>query len=118
VTAAVAGNDLSLLRDLVAWWREDRLRAAFRAPADLSGVLDQIGDRRARGGDVLQAEVRGDSVPEMHAAALAKAAELWGPAAQFEVRSTDTVFTTDRPGYPAFRAYVYVRCVNYAEVAK
>lgn len=116
MTAAVTGNDLSLLRSLVACWQEDRLRAAFRAASDLAGVLDQIGERRARGGDVLQADVRGDSVPEMHAAALAKAAELWGAAAQLEVKSTDTVFTTDRPGYPAFRACVYVRCLNYAEM--
>ncbi len=84
---------------------------------DLADVLDGIIARRPRGGDVLQVMARGNSVPEIHADALAKAPELWGPAARLEVQSTDTVITTDRPGYPAFRAYVYVRCLNYAEIS-
>jgi hypothetical protein len=116
VTAVIADSDLGRLCALSRQWHRN-LFGLGRA-RDLAAVLEGIIARRAAGGDVLQAMARGNSVPEIHADALAKALELWGPAARLEVESTDEVLATDRPGYPAFRAYVRVRCLNYAEVSK
>ncbi len=115
MSAVLSGSDLGRLCALARQWQGNPL--GLGRARDLAAVLDEIIARRPKGGDVLQVMACGNSVPEIHADALAKAAELWGPAAQPEVKSTDTVLTTDRPGCPAFRAYVYVRCVNYAEIS-
>jgi len=116
VTAVLAGSDLSRLCAVARQWQGNPF--GLGRARDLAAVLDGIIARRPRGGDVLQVTARGNSVPEIHADALAKASGLWGPAAQLEVQSTDTVLMTDRPGCPAYHAYVYVRCVNYAEVSQ
>lgn len=123
MTAVIDSGDVSRLRALcrrqVPSYPLGLVRAAD-VDALVNGIwqeLNEIAARRARGGDVLQVMARGNSVPEIHADARVKACELWGPEARLEVKSTDTVLTTDRPGCPAFRAYVYVRCVNYAEIA-
>jgi hypothetical protein len=114
VTAILADSDLGRLCALSRQWHRNPF--GLGRARDLAAVLDDIIARRPRGGDKLQVEACGDSVPEMHAAALAKAAELWGPEARCEVESTDTVYDVARPGRAAFRAYVYVRCLNYSEV--
>jgi hypothetical protein len=116
MSRALADSDLGRLCALSRQWRGNPF--GLGRARDLAAALDDIIARRPRGGDVLQVMARGNSVPEIHADALAKAPELWGPAAQLEVESTDTVLITDRPGYPAFRAYVYVRCLNYDEVGQ
>jgi len=115
VSTVISQTDLGKLCALSRRWHGNPF--GLGRARDLAAVLDGIIARRAAGGDVLQADVRGDSVPELHAAALVKAAELWGTDAQLEVESTGTVFDCTRPGYPAFSAHVYVRCLNYAEVA-
>lgn len=114
MTAFLADSDLGKLCALSRRWQGNPF--GLGRARDLAAVLDGIIARRPRGGDVLRVMARGNSVPEIHADALAKAPELWGPDAKPEVESTDTVIVADRPGYPAFRAYVYVRCVNYAEI--
>jgi hypothetical protein len=116
VTAFIADGDLGQLCALARQWQGNPF--GLGRARDLAAVLDGIIARRPRGGDVLQADVCGNGVPELHAAALAKGAELWGPEARCEVQSTDTVFTSDRLGHPAFSACVYVRCLNYAEIAR
>ena len=116
MTFALADSDIGRLCALSRQWHGNPF--GLGRARDLAAVLDGIIARRAKGGDVLQADVRGDSVPEMHAAALVKAAELWGPDARLEVESTGTVYDCTRLGYPAFSAHVYVRCLNYAEVSK
>ena len=116
MTAVISDTDLGRLCALSRQWHGNPF--GLGRARGLAAVLEDIIARRAAGGDVLQADVRGDSVPEMHAAALVKAAELWGPGARLEVQSTGTVYSCTRPGYPAFSAHVYVRCLNYAEVSK
>jgi hypothetical protein len=115
LSAALADSDLGRLCALARQWQGNPF--GLGRARDLAAVLNGIIARRPQGGDVLQVMAHGNSVPEIHADALAKAPGLWGPAAQAEVQSTDTVLMTDRPGYPAYRAYVYVCCVNYAEVS-
>jgi hypothetical protein len=115
VTAVIADSDLGKLCALSRQWQGNPF--GLGRARDLAAVLNDIIARRPRGGDVLQVMARGNSVPEIHADALAKAPELWGPKAECEVESTQTVIASDRPGCPAFRAFVYVRCVNYAEIS-
>jgi hypothetical protein len=115
MSAVIADSDLGKLCALSRRWHGNPF--GLGRARDLAAVLDGIIARRQRGGDVLPVMARGNSVPEIHADALAKAPGLWGPAAQAEVESTETVLVTDRPGFPAFRAFVYVRCLNYAEIA-
>jgi len=115
VSAVITQGDLGRLCALARQWQANPF--GLGRARDLAAVLDEIISRRPRGGDVLQVMAHGNSVAEIRAGALAKAPELWGPDAQPEVESVDTVLITDRPGYPAFRAYVYVRCLNYEEIA-
>jgi hypothetical protein len=115
VSAVIADSDLGKLCALSRQWHGNPF--GLGRARDLAAVLEGIIARRSKGGDVLQADAHGDSVPELHAAALAKAAELWGPRAQCEVQSTGTVIDTGRPGRPAYSAFVYVRCLNFAEVS-
>lgn len=115
MTAVIADSDLGRLCALARQWQRNPF--GLGRARDLAAVLDGIIARRPRGGDVLQVKARGNSVPEIHADALAQAPGLWGPQARCEVESTGTVFATDSPGCPAFRAYVYVRCLNYAEIS-
>ena len=116
MTAVISDSDLGRLCALSRRWHQNPL--GLGRARDLAAVLDQIIARRAEGGDRLQADVRGNSIPELRAAALEEAAELWGPGAQIEVESVGTVYTCSRAGYPAFSACVYVRCLNYAEVSR
>lgn len=115
MTAVITDADLGWLCDLARRWQQNPL--GLGRARDLAAVLDVIIARRAKGGDVLAAGVRGDSVPELHAAALLKAAELWGPEAELAVEETDTVFTCSS-GPDKFHAQVTVRCLNYAEVSR
>lgn len=115
MSAVIADSDLRKLCDLARQWQGNPL--GLGRARDLAAVLDDIIARRPRGGDVLQVMARGNNVPEIHADALIKAAELWGPKAECEVESTDTVLTSHEAGRPAFRAFVYVCCINYAETS-
>lgn len=114
MSAVLADSDLGRLRALSRLWHGNPF--GLGRARDLAAVPDEIIARRPRGGDVLQVMARGNSVPEIQADALAKGPGLWGPQARCEVESTETVLVTDRPGYPAFRAFVYVRCLNYASL--
>lgn len=122
MTAAVSQGDLGRLRRLAgAWYRANawqRLSLGWPAWRDLTVLLDEIEARRAKGGDELCAHVRGDGIPEMEAAALLKAAELWGPDAELAIEETGTLNAHSRPVDGAtFSGPVYVRCLNYAELA-
>lgn len=113
MTAVVTQDDLRRLRALARQWREeDRDWTAVR---DLTELLDEIETRREAGGDMLGATVRGDSVSELKAAALLKAAELWGPDADLAIESVGSVGTA-LGSRGRFIATVYVRCLNYAEM--
>jgi hypothetical protein len=103
VTAVVSQGDLGRLRRLAgAWYRANawqRLSLGWSAWRDLTALLDEIEARRAKGGDELCAHVRGDSIPEMEAAALLKAAELWGPDAELAIEETGTVSAHSPAGW-------------------
>lgn len=114
MTAVIEDTDLGRLCALARRWQENPF--GLGRARDLAALLNEIIARRPRGGDLLQVMARGNSVPEIHAAALAKAPELWGPEARCEVDSTQTVMIADDPGFPAYHAFVYVRCLNYAEI--
>lgn len=114
MTTVITQGDLGRFRALARQWRaEDRRLVA----ADLDVLLDEIEARRAAGGDVLNAIVKGDSVPELHAEALAKAAALWGPEAELAVEETHPVRTLHDTSEGQFSADVRVRCLNYEEIA-
>ena len=121
MTAVVSEGDLGSLRALARYWR-GRDGGVFRAvlygrcAAQLETVLDGISRRRAAGGDKLAAAVHGDSIPELHAAALAKAGKLYGPDAVFAVESTGIVHAMHDTSKGLFYADVRVRCLNYAEI--
>ena len=114
MTAVVTRDDLARLRALVDQWRRaDREWTVIR---DLEEALTEIEARRAKGGDVLDAGVHGDSVPDLHAAALLKGAELWGPRAELAVEETSAVRARHDTIRGRFSADVRVRCLNYAEI--
>lgn len=99
---------------LAARWNETwRNRPAA---AELEAALRQIEAARMSGPDVLAADVRGGSVPELREAALAEAVALWGEKADLAVESVGTVFTSSAPRRGRFCAEVRVRCLNYAEI--
>jgi hypothetical protein len=115
VSAVITQGDLGRLRALAARWRsEDRRLPA----ADLDVLLDEIEARRAAGGDVLNAIVKGDSVPAFHAEALIKAAVLWGPEAELAVEETGPVRALHDTSEGQFSAEIRVRCLNYEEISK
>jgi hypothetical protein len=115
VSAVIADSDLGRLCALARQWQGNPF--GFGRARDLAAVLNGIIARRAPGGDVLEAIVDGDTVPELHAAALSKAAELWGTSAQAVVEATGTVHANSVRGEGKFYANVTVRCLNYAEIA-
>jgi hypothetical protein len=113
VTAVFSASDFSRLRGLAAKWQGERRP---RAADDLNAVLDEIGARREAGGDVFGAKVYAESIPGLRDAALAEAMALWGEKVEPEVETVGAVHpASGRPG--RFFAYVYVRCLNYAEIA-
>lgn len=115
MTAVLTQGDLGRLRELAEQWRrEDRRLPA----ADLDVLLDEIEARRAKGGDVLDVTVRGDTVPALHAEALVKASGLWGDGAELEIESTGTVGTSVISRGGTYIATVRVRCLNYEEIGK
>lgn len=117
MTAIVSNSDLDRLYDLARRWRgQDRRLAA--AADDLDALLSEIASRRADGGDLLCAEVSGNSVPDLQALALLKAADLWGLDAITAVEKTGIVHETLFTNRGRYHASVYVRCLNYGEIAK
>jgi len=114
VTAALASTDFRRLRALAEQWRgQHRPRAA----EDLNAALDAIAARYRSGPDFLDAIVYGDSLPEMEAAALARAAGLYGPDAKLEIVSSGDVRTYGRRIGDRFTTSFRVRCLNYAEIS-
>ena len=119
MTAVIAESDLGRLRALAAGWYQAsawrRLFLGWSAWRDLTVLLDEIEARE--GCDELCANVKGDSIPEMQAAGLLKAAELWGPDAELEIEETSSVYSRTAPG-ASFGGAVFIRCLNYLEIAK
>jgi len=109
----VTDAGLKALRALAGRWRAEGVNES--AAADLEAVLDEIEASRAAGGDLLRAFVKGDGIPEMHAAAQAKARELWGPDALTAVEATGEIATPVSRRW-RFAADVWVRCLNYASL--
>jgi hypothetical protein len=107
-------SDFGTLRDLAARWGKGRMSARYGS--ELDGALNTIAARSTDGPCFLDANVHGDSIPEMEAAALLLAACLYGPEAKLEVVDTGTVRTHHRAVGERFTAFVRVRCLNYEEV--
>jgi hypothetical protein len=78
-------------------------------------VLDDI---ESSGPDLLAAHVRADSIPAMMLAALDLGRTLYGPpeSAELAVEGMSSITSSIDPRGGRFRATVYVRCVNYAEI--
>lgn len=112
MTAPLALSDIRALRDLAGRWEHDRRAAAFAV--DLHAVLDEIDARRTTGPDFLNATVRGYSLPEMEALALAKGTALYGPDAKLEVVKRGDV---DSYAGGRFSTCIRLHCLNYAEVS-
>lgn len=112
MTGSLAQSDYRVLRDLANRWQD---AGRGQSADELHAALNEIGARRAEGGDVLSAIVRGDNVPQLRDAAVAKAMTLWGEKADPVVEHVGDV----HPSHGMFRffATVRVRCLNYAEVA-
>lgn len=115
MTGVAVDGDLRRLLDLAGRWRRRPVVFSDSAAGAVEALVNEIAARRAAGGDVLATKVYGGSIPELHAAALLEAAELWGPEGSFTVEATATVFTASS-GRGRFFATVTVRCLNYAEV--
>jgi hypothetical protein len=113
MTASLARSDFRVLRDLADRWQGQRRP---RAAEDLHAVLDEIEARRPAGGDVFRAAVSGESIPDLHARALMKAADLWGLDASVVVERTGTISETLFTSRGRYHADVTVRCLNYAEI--
>jgi hypothetical protein len=112
MTASLAQSDFRLLRELANSWQDD----PPACPADeLHGTLNEIGARRAAGGDLLDASVYGATVPALRDAARLQAEHLWGLGAELVVENVG-VIDTSGSARGAFRAVVRVRLVKSAEV--
>lgn len=114
MTPVLASADFRTLRGLAAKWRGERRP---QAADDLSAALNEIEARRAPGGDVFVAEGTGNSVPEIHARACLKAADLWGLDASVAVEKTGAVHETLYTSRGRYQASVTLRCLNYAEIS-
>lgn len=115
MSAVLSRGDLGTLRSLAVKWQGERRPQPVN---DLLAALGEIEGRRAPGGDVLVAEGTGNSVLEIHARALMKAADLWGIAAEVAVEKTGAVHETLYTARGRYQASVTVRCLNYAEISK
>lgn len=73
--------------------------------------------RQAANAELLDAWVYGDSIPALTEAALAKARVLYGEDAELEVVRVNHISTSEFRDKGRYCTHVYVRCLNYAEVA-
>lgn len=113
MTAVVTRDDLARLRSLADQWRRaDREWTVIR---DLEETITAIEKRREEGPDVLYARVHGNSVPALKAAAITRAAELYGVRASLKIERVG-VIDTSVGSRGRFVTTVRVRCVNYAEI--
>lgn len=119
---------LDLTRDdihLADDWADDRLMAAFlsavhraardRRPTRVTGdsqVLAVIVPGRD-GPDLLEATGRGETLPEMRAAAMAKARALYGQDAELRVESAGRIRTYGT----GFICMFTIRCLNFPREA-
>jgi hypothetical protein len=106
----VTDAGLKALRALAERWRTE---GTDDPAAELDAVVNAIVAARAAGGDLLNAFVKANSIPKLHAAALGDAAELWGPEAELAVEMTETI-TSPSSRHAKYATRVWVRCLNYA----
>lgn len=111
MTGSLAQSDFRLLRELANSWQDD---PPARPADELNGTLNEIGARRAAGGDLLDASVYGATVPALRDAARMQAEHLWGLGAEFAIENVG-VIDTSGSARGAFRAVVRVRLVKSAE---
>lgn len=109
-------TDFGTLRDLAARWGNGWVSARYGS--ELADALNAIDGRRRSGPDFHKAVVQADSIPELEAAALASAAELYGPDAKLVVEGVGTIGTAFVRSRGRFMTDVLVRCLNYEEVRK
>ncbi len=81
---------------------------SWRKARAFDAEMVRLRDARLDGRNVLHAFVRGDSIPVLEAAALAKARELWGAEAVFHVEKVEDLSTSALRDEGAFSASVYV----------
>ncbi len=107
-------SDFGILRDLASRWGRGWVSARYAA--ELDDALNAIDGRRRTGPDFHKAYVQADSIPELEAAALASAADLYGPDAKLVVEDIGTIDTAIIRSRGRFLTAVLVRCLNYEDV--